>query len=565
MKPPAEYQNGDDSKASITEALLPVLRIYSMWIASQWSELFSSPSSPTNVVPHMTRSLANAMTIFCAEIHDAGTEGLSGSPYLLPEDREIRGLVPLREDHVPKAAQGYALDDGTLKPYMSGSERWPMFREMAGRKLDILRCGYFLSGQHAVPLKLSQKGEEISFHHQDDLQSTATPKAHMAEPTAAVSPRRNGSDSGTTPPRAVAQANIQPATSARRSQQQHLAPANAYQAQEMEQTHATVVDMLSPFLDSPPTNAERTRQSPGEPSYGMHSNTAHELAQELLQSFEGNQESVPYYASVSPGNIAASPYGLYFNPTSPNTQKSMTTGQPTQKAPIGSHRRNNSSRSIPATPGREAFDQQPRMITPTRQPKVPTPGAVGFKAGTPNGGKSRSPRRSALSQWPQNSQASAEPQVRGEEQSMPPPATNPFSSGTSAFSNMSSVYQGTPVNGLQYDLPARGNGQQQQATQSPTSAYPMYGQGSYSRTPNGVTQQPNPDYPRYGGLGNPSLQGTPQSPASPWAMYGNNSVNSYSQAASGQPSTNRSYRGTTHNSSSSYDARIFEAAMRGNK
>lgn len=562
-QPSPNEEEADATKASIIEALLPVLRIYNMWMASQWSELFISASSPTNVIPHMTRSLARVLTIFCVTINDAGSEGLASCPYLLPEDREIRGLVSLSDDRVPLAAQGYATDNGVLKPYMSDSERWTTTRESNGRKLDILRCAYFLSGEQAVPLNISQKGSELEFQYQDLKQPTELPKPRVAESNATAPPQPNGTSSATTAPQTKAQVSGDPAQ-AMRSPPKQSTSTNTHQAQEMEQTHATVVDMLSPFLDSPLTDAERMKQTHGSPSYGMHSNTAHELAQELLQSFEGREESTPYYASVSPGSFASSPYGQYFNPTSPNGG---------QAAKQESHRRTGSSRSIPAennsndpfaTPHREGFGLHQQITNASRSPQGSSPGVIGSgsQAQASTGGYSNTYPRSTLGNWHQNYQSSA---GQRDGQDMPPPGNNPFSSGASAFSNMSSVYQGTPANGLTYDLPARGNSQQQkQATRSTSSAYPMYGQSAYSQAPNGASQQFDSGYSMYGKLGNTQSQNsTSQAAAShSYAMYGNIG-NSQSGSGNGQGSTSRPYQ--TSNSASNYDAQIFEAAMRGNK
>lgn len=569
--PSPDGEGVDATQASVTEALLPVLRIYSMWIASQRSELFGSASSPTNVIPHMVRSLARVWTIFCATINDAGSEGLASCPYLLPEDREIRGLTSLKEDQVPMAAQGYATDNGTPKPYMSEVERWDATRECSGRKLDILRCAYFLSGEQQVPIAVSEKGAELEFQYQEAQQPNGLLQTSIAEPsTIAPATRLNNEAPKVEAPQTEPQPSNKPAQTMRSPQKQPVTESDN-QAEEMEQTHATVLDMLTPFLDSPLTDAERTKQSHGDTSYGMHSNTAHELAQELLQSFEGKGESAPYYASVSPGSFASSPYGQYFNPQSPSVQPSAAGGQAARQP---DHRRTASSRSVSATnkpnevfttPIRNPPGLQPQKGGNGRSPQVSSPGAIGRLAQSQaqNGEFSHTHLRSISRDW---QQASAGSQSGWEGQSMPPPASNFFSSGTSAFSNMSSLYQGTPANGLTYDLPARDSNQQQkQPTPSAASAYPMYGQTGYAQAQSGNAQPYDTGYSMYGNFGGsqPQSNGSP-SAASPYAMYGSfGNAAGYSKVGSGQANANRNSQ--TNNSASSYDAQVFEAAMRGNK
>src|SRR5690606_37076037 len=112
-------------------------------------------------------------------------------------------------------------------------------------------------------------------------------------------------------------------------------------------------------------------QSPEEPSYGMHTTTANELAQELLKSFQPEKdEPTPYYESLNAGQFGSSTWN-FFTTTPPQANAA---GSTTRARPLSGHYSSNHSPrgSVPAdgvlagpfaTPGRRAMsNMQPQQL-----------------------------------------------------------------------------------------------------------------------------------------------------------------------------------------------------------
>jgi len=456
--PTAAKQTGEHQAAIM--AVLPVLRVYGMWIAGQIPELFRSPLAPRNVLPPLMRSLAKILTFFCREV-DANTQDLDTCPYLLQEDIEIRGLRPLDADRVPLGCLSYYKRQGVIKPHLeSTDQRLDPVKESRCRLFDILRCGYILAKEVDVPLAHPYIDGNLVFIYEPDSQADEPLRQSVTTQTTA------GSDveAVSAPPSQTLKDTV--------TVQNTVAPAAVSMAQEsaeqqssledkhMEQMDKTVADMLSPFMDSPGSRAERQEES----SYGMHTASANDVAQQLLNLFQPAKDGpTPYYQSLSPGTYHSSPWGQYISSASPGAQSKPGPGQrsasvnvPSASSPRGTYLEvadedsfNNLQHQYVNAPSAAVSNN---MYTNANA--YGTPGRAATAVGSRGGiGPSGS------YDWPRSPLHSAHHFVPPEQAS---PA-HPLSSGYSAFTNMSSVYQGTPAFGTGYTdsyRPAAQNGTQ---------------------------------------------------------------------------------------------------------
>lgn len=469
-----EGQHEPEGKPSVVTTLLPVLRIYCIWIGACRSEIFTSPNAPAQVVPRMTQSLARVFTFLCTEIYKLSDTPAS-CPYLLPEDVETRGLRSFSDDQVPAPCRSYCAEDGKLKPYRDpNSEPMDPSRESIARILDLLRSAYFLAEDSTVPLTCGVVDGQVVFQYQtdgapDDIQSKAEAPRMPEKATEKHQPgpevnNTNGVMATRTPVFPSGPPPAQRTATGESSQRPSRRPTseNLY---PMNDADKTVVNMLSPFLECPTPRSEQGGGTPQESSYGMHSTTANELAQELLKTFQPEKdEPVPYYESLSPGKFGSSTWNYFVAPGSSRGQVPGSTGQgaffPRHGGSNHSSRGSGSLGGEPlddpfTTPGRRAVgDLQPRT-----QSNVASPGISpaersrnqllqAFTAPGP-----APPGSSTFSSWPANRNVTQTSNPWGHQASVGGPA----SSAASAFSHPNSLYQGTPNNAMSYGHPTYGN------------------------------------------------------------------------------------------------------------
>ncbi|KAG5924011.1 hypothetical protein E4U61_001917 [Claviceps capensis] len=153
------------------QALLPVLRIYSMWLAAHRQEIRAGVEAFGGVVPAMVQKLANVFTLLC--VFSCSQEGLATCPYLLSEDLEIQGFIPLSEDRVPEACRCFCSGDGAPKAYLEEpSFQLKPAQESAARVLDILRCAYFLAEDATLSMSYRVADSLLTFEYSPEASST---------------------------------------------------------------------------------------------------------------------------------------------------------------------------------------------------------------------------------------------------------------------------------------------------------------------------------------------------------------------------------------------------------
>lgn len=472
---PPECQNEANAIPPTVTILLPVLRIYCNWIACRRHEIFGSANAPANVVPHMIESLARVLNYFCAKIP---SDAPPSCPYVLPEDIEAHGLLPLSDDDVPAPRGYYCTEGGRLEPRLDPGEK-PLDApaEAVIRMLDVLRSAYFLSEDPSVPLTCVQK-DQLEFQYQpagvpeqvqNSNEAIQTPRTSANGDAAAPAAEANGIAPMQSPgvpsgPRGDQQG----ATRSGRIPEPLAPQATNKSVSRMNDADRTVVNMLSPFLDCPTSKSEEAAQSPEEPSYGMHTTTANELAQELLKSFQPEKDELtPYYESLNAGQFGSSTW-TFFTTTPPQANAA---GSTTRARPLSGHYSSNHSPrgSVPtdgvlvdpfATPGRRAMsNMQPQQLgSNMSSPGFSTADVPRSNHMLQHG--TNSPREASLSSWPTNQgysavgQASnswAQQTVHSAQQGIP------ASSAVSGFSHPSSLYQGPPNGAMYYGQPGPSN------------------------------------------------------------------------------------------------------------
>ena len=489
-------QHEPESKPSAVTALLPVLRVYCIWIGACRSEIFTSPNAPIKVVPPLAQSLARVFTFLFTEIYNFQDTPAS-CPYLLPEDIEARGLLSFSDDQVPGACKSYCTEDGNLKPYRDEiTEPLDASREAIARIWDLLRSAYFLVEDPTVPLTCGVVGQRVVFQYQPagapgDVQFNTEPSRFPEEAATGYQPE----------PEKVAQRHQPgPETNNRNGIEPNQSPSftsGPHRSQEMEtgessqgptregparevtgnhlhpmsQAEKTVVNMLSPFLEDPIPQSEQGTGSPDESSYGMHSTTANELARELLKTYQPEKdEPAPYYESLSPGQFGSSTWNYFLGPTPSLAQVPESASQGAFYPSHGaSNRSSRGSASLRGSPGASPAEGQRNQMRQASQ--------LSQSFAAPNG-----PQKSPASNWPTNRNVS-QPSNPWAQQA---PAGAPGSSAASAFSHPSSLYQSTPYNATIYGQPAQGNaGQPAQGN----AGQPGQGNVWNIHTQNGATQE----------------------------------------------------------------------------
>ncbi|KAF7547369.1 hypothetical protein G7Z17_g7773 [Cylindrodendrum hubeiense] len=451
-----------DKTSATIEYLLPLLRIYTMWLAARRLEIFGAAAALGSVVPDMVKALAKVFTLLCTETYTQ--ENLATCPYLLSEDVKTRGLLPLSPDQVPEACRSYFGENGDLKPHLPSKEtQLPPFQETLARILDILRCAYFLAEDNVFPLsyKVAQKG--LIFEYQEkkpprDIPIDLSQAAVIASPpiremeSQFSNRQRTVSDDHRPVSRPVIIDAPGPSSSVAliSEPQQPIAAA--------DHAENTVINMLAPFLKPPTPQPSHHLRHLDESSYGMHSATANEVFGMLPP------EPSPT-SSIPSGKFEPLPWNWVYTPTPHSAQDpSVSMARDAFDAPTGSP--NYSSRELAQVGG--------GLEDPFTTPERSFQAAVTHRPGSGMMGSPRvastaeeahrnsllqsftnqsAPRTSTFSHWGQNT-------TRVPRETVPSPWGHQhldghhMSSAASAFSHPSSLYQGTPANGATFGMPA---------------------------------------------------------------------------------------------------------------
>ncbi|KAK2592958.1 hypothetical protein QQS21_009324 [Conoideocrella luteorostrata] len=472
--------SGDTSvKSSVitppVEALLPILRLYCMWLAARRQEVCAAVQAFGGVVPGMIQNLLKVFTLLCVFTYNQET--LASCPYLLKEDFEIRGFQPLSEDIVPEACRCFCGEDGTPKSYLENpSSRMEPVQESMARVLDILRCAYFLAEDPTFPVSYRVVDNWLIFEYR--LEASSSKPASTA-PIAAIA-------SSVTTPLGFCDVNEHQAedltSRTRLSVQQpdaakvpspnsvicELQPEDSVEDQSLtDDAENTLINMLTPFLKPPTPTAQSYQQqacSSYDPSsYGMPDKTANEAPGSHLTEPSPN-------GSIPSGKFAQLPWAWFNTPKpddtvtgslTPRTQDAFSAQPSPYNSPRHSGAIGHPLDDPFATPGRNHYGAFANgNATQQNRRNFSSPGVPGVDASGAGSTNHRSsllqtlsetnvPRSSPFTQW-----AKTQKSVRENLG----PAASPWgarafgqahqSSGTSVFSHPSSLYQGTPANGV---------------------------------------------------------------------------------------------------------------------
>ncbi|KAL3588808.1 hypothetical protein FPOAC2_10967 [Fusarium poae] len=448
----------------VIESLLPLLRIYGMWLAARRQEFFAAGQALGAVLPDMMKAISKVFSLLC---NDKFTqEALASCPYLLAEDVEMQGLLPLTEDRVPEACRYYCSEDGGLKPRLSSPEhRLRPFQEILARILDILRCGYFLAEDISCPLSYQVSEQGLVFEHtplsvqnepvRQPMSIVNSPIRETKSKTKIANHQHKASESR--------QVDNRPAANGTARKSFAASPETQLPREEPSPDDAdnTVINMLTPFLRPPtPEKVQSSHQSTDESSYGMNSTTANEVF-EMLHAEPAPADSLPS------GKFAPLPWAWVYTPTPHRgSDASASAYKGAFDAPVSP---NIASRE---TSRNTSTFEDPYTNSAPQLPPMPIPQATNGMMASPRiasaveeahrnnllqtFGSPSAPRTSSLSQWGQSSNrlpSNPTPQPYIHRQ-----VSNgyPTSSTMSGFSHPSSIYQGTPSNGASFGMPNGG-------------------------------------------------------------------------------------------------------------
>jgi hypothetical protein len=439
----------------VVEALLPVLRVYSMWLVARRDEVSALADAFGAAIPGMIQNLAKVLSLLCAEFYNL--DNSKSCPYLLPEDILIYGFQPLDEKQLPEYCRAYCGDDGARKPSSQALDGCPSpSTERTGRILDIIRCAYFLANQAAFPLiyKDSQvegtllvfeyqpaaEQPQVRFSEAEDIANTtpsvgALPAASQGETTQTVPTTHEG---------AAADAAPYSDESQREASRRLLTVSDdVYDDSEViDRATETVLDMVAPFL-RPPTPMELDRSPKQTPSANDAAGSSRPQPSPTSSIASPRYESLPWSWFGTPNPHATRDSAPPASRDTPNNHYHAT------PSPNASAAESGPLDDPFATPGRDVWERIARSVV----------NGVGSPAGTAArslhqeqllqalNGSASTPRTSSFSRWAQNPGSLPPGLTLQELQNF---GAMPVSSGNSAFSHPSSLYEGTPPSGLQY-------------------------------------------------------------------------------------------------------------------
>ena len=464
------FELGAVELTSTTESLLPTLRTYCVWLAACRQELFSATHAFGGAVATMVQNLVKVFTLLCVVTYNR--ENVASCPYLLPEDLEARGIRSLSEDRVPEPCRVFCGGDGSSKPYLyDAAQHLDPVAENLARVLDVLRCALFLAEDTSTPVSYQVVENWLVFEHQPVAMSLSLQDSAVAELGAGNqylgkqrdAPDENDPNRGTrsieplpNPKRNSLDA-VEPDADARDSlQATHQASADEENAEQ------TVFAMLAPFLKPPTPQPQHHTRSPEESSYGMHTATADEIFASA-HTYSASTLSRPS------GPIAPFPWAWDGTPKPDRIQDSAASAG---KEAFIRASRNNSPKG-PIAFGSASDDP---FITPGRnQPGLSPqtyygPAAPSQLSGTPGITAEEAHRDSLLQSLTSTGIPRTSPFVHSQErqrameqkmEQAPSPWASrnldqaPASTATTFFSHPSSLYQGTPADGIGLGVSAR--------------------------------------------------------------------------------------------------------------
>ncbi|KAK1986807.1 telomerase activating protein Est1 [Colletotrichum cereale] len=489
-----EQDGTADKVTALTENTLPFVRLYAAWLVACRTEIMGAQDTPELFVKDMYRGFAKALTGLC-EMY--GNEDLKLTPYLLAEDQEAIGMLPLCDPQLPQSCRlNYNEDTGSLKPQVQhySGPKLDILQETFSRVLDTIKCGFFLANDDTnFPFTYTSSPNGLTFKYEEDYTPklsgvAAAPQSaveKIAAAEASTAHRHRSQHSGRvrdTPPSAAPPG--VPPNAAPPLVQSHPTPGRnrAHGQSEYDlSSDAEMLHMVNDFLMPPQAHVSPT-ESHEDTSYGMNS----ALASEIFGVPPTN--SPPALGSATAKTFPSLPWNMIYTPMPQGKNSELT--PPDRAIRDAAARRSfdgsaNLKRNV-SVPGHAMFDdpfadareneylarqqqQRPFASTPDitshqdrllqafgRQPtdsrsmSRDSSGAGYGLWGSSHAELNPNALQPRVSSAHARSLSGSRP-VFAQSPNMAHGATESFSplSG-SQFSNASGIYQGTPCNGINY-------------------------------------------------------------------------------------------------------------------
>lgn len=444
------------------ENLLPSLRTYYMWFVAHRQDITGAAETFGPLVQSTIAALAKIATLLSSATF---SPNLVECPYLLHEDLETQGFRPLREIQVPETCRIYADDNEKPKPRLQSHEQ-PLEprQENLARMLDTLRCVYALAMDPLFPIMMHNGSDSLLFEYR---KVEMIPEIVAVPPAALPVELPVANEQSHTPTEPILAEQVADRPSSMYDMPTTRGPfiPDGYDTanetdNDLGEAEDTILSILAPFLKPPTPEPQTYLRSTDETSYGMHTATANEVFGQLPAA-----EPSPTGSVQSP-KLKPLPWNWVYTPT-PHKPQDVTIN-----ATRGAFAAQNSPGYSPReqTFGTNGLDDP--FATPGRRPSARyTPRSANNAIASPpvvsaadeahrnhllqSFASPGQQRTSPFSGWAQNSN-------RQPKETVSPYTYRPVvehqlpSSGTTGFSHPSSLYQGTPSNGLNYGMPAPG-------------------------------------------------------------------------------------------------------------
>ncbi|ROT38503.1 hypothetical protein SODALDRAFT_163732 [Sodiomyces alkalinus F11] len=482
--------------------LLPLVRLYASWLVGHRSDVGAAAAEDTKlVVQEQGKTFAACLTLL---VEAYASEALKIAPYLLPEDHMALGLLPLNSPALPDSCRlSYDQEKGREKPVcdLYTDKRSEGFADSVARVLDIMHCGYFLSGDPTLPFALDESNLEFTYQTESPVPQLVTtprlentnlnhtPKAQAARPGTRDehrSPRAGRAGGPHTVPAAhedlvsggetAHEAALSPNRSLRSSSTGPVAqgfdslpsgealPRTTVSQDGMDYDfteNTAVMNMVHEFLTPPVARSNqpqgRSAQGREDTSYGMHSTTANEVFGTLPA------RNTPTLGS--PSAFPGLPWGMVYTPTpnrsmaerSPSTSSAYMAAAAQNASRVNAASSDVSNRQGPAAPFFPApsstSQQYPQYTTAySADDLLDAHRAQLLQAFGGRASRSRPTSRDYSASGHDPGRSSQAAPATGNQEELAPRHVLPesgylASSTTSAFSHPSSLFQGTPYDG----------------------------------------------------------------------------------------------------------------------
>ncbi|OHE96091.1 telomerase activating protein Est1 [Colletotrichum orchidophilum] len=487
-----EQESVDDKATTSTENTLPFVRLYAAWLVACRAEIVNAQETPELFIKDMYRGFAKALTSLC-EMY--GNEDLKLTPYLLPEDQEAIGMLPLCDPRLPDNCRlNYDEDTGNLKPQIQHYSGQPFgtLQEIFSRVLHTIKCGFFLANDDPkFPFSYTSSPRGLTFKYEDNYTPKPLAAATASQPTAEQSsaanvPTTHHNDSQRTglvrnaTPTAVLP--VPPQAAAPPLVQSHPTPGRGKAQGQSDYDFSSDADMLHMVNDflMPPQAHVSPAESHEDTTYGMNS----AMANEVFGVPPTN--SPPALGSATAKTFPSLPWNMIYTPTPQSKNPELTppdraardaarrsfdgsagvkrtvqpSGTPMLDDPLGEGRENpymarQQQRPYASTPDisahqdrlLQAFGKQP---TDSRSMSRDFSGSGGYGLWPiPYGEVNPNALQPRAAATHSRSLSGSRPQFPQSPNMVQRGETFSPASGTQ-FSNISSIYQSTPCNGIAY-------------------------------------------------------------------------------------------------------------------